>query len=164
VPGRFERITYVDGVTAVVDYSHTPDSLLNALRAARTLPALKGRIITVFGCGGDRDHGKRPMMGGVASENSDVVVVTSDNPRTEDPGSIIEDILAGVTGCAKIEVRVKREAAIRHAIKMAAPGDVVLVAGKGHETYQILGKRKIDFDDHEVVRRCFQDLHGGVKK
>ncbi len=162
VPGRFERIVSRDGVTAIVDYSHTPDSLQNALATASALPVRSGRVIVVFGCGGDRDQGKRPLMGAIASEHSDIAIVTSDNPRTESPRAIIDAIVAGMTGAATQVVRVQREKAIRHAVRIAKPGDVILVAGKGHETYQIIGRKQSPFDDREVVRRCFDELRGGV--
>jgi UDP-N-acetylmuramoyl-L-alanyl-D-glutamate--2,6-diaminopimelate ligase len=162
VPGRFERFVSADGVTAIVDYSHTPDSLEKALRASRAL-ARDGRVITVFGCGGDRDRAKRPLMGAVASELSDRVIVTSDNPRTEDPEAIIEDILAGVKNADSVLRRPSRRAAIRYALQHAAAGDIVLVAGKGHENYQIIGSKRRHFDDREVVRAYFEEKRGGVK-
>ena len=151
-PGRLEPVDVGQAFAVLVDYSHTDDALSNALRAARQLT--HGKLLCVFGCGGDRDRTKRPKMGRVAVELSDRVVVTSDNPRTEDPGTIVEDILVGtreVTG-AEVLVEVDRRKAIGRALASARPGDVVLIAGKGHEDYQILGERKVHFDDREVAR------------
>ncbi|MDT8325183.1 MAG: UDP-N-acetylmuramoyl-L-alanyl-D-glutamate--2,6-diaminopimelate ligase [Bacteroidota bacterium] len=162
VPGRFERIISADGVTAIVDYSHTPDSLEKALTAARNIAHGK-RVITVFGCGGDRDREKRPLMGAVASELGDMTIVTSDNPRSEDPEAIIADILTGVKNPERVKTRTGRRGAIRQALKLAAPGDIVLVAGKGHETYQIIGSTRRHFDDREIVRAYFEEQRGGVR-
>ena len=162
IPGRFERIDSVDGVTAIVDYSHTPDSLEKALETARDI-ARDGRVISVFGCGGDRDQAKRPVMGAVATRLSDVTIVTSDNPRSEDPRAIINDILTGTVAGARVLSRIQRRAAIHHALKIARAGDIVIVSGKGHENYQIIGGKRRHFDDREVVRRYFDDLRGGVK-
>ncbi|MBE0643454.1 MAG: UDP-N-acetylmuramoyl-L-alanyl-D-glutamate--2,6-diaminopimelate ligase [Bacteroidetes bacterium] len=161
VPGRFERIVSADGVTAIVDYSHTPDALTKALQTARDLLA-EGRLITVFGCGGDRDQVKRPLMGAAAATLSDATVVTSDNPRTEDPDAIIRDILAGVPEGRDVIVKVERRTAIHYALRKARPGDIVLVAGKGHEDYQIIGTKRRHFDDREVVRNYFEKKRGGV--
>ncbi|MCB2206284.1 UDP-N-acetylmuramoyl-L-alanyl-D-glutamate--2,6-diaminopimelate ligase [bacterium] len=162
VPGRFERLISNDGVTAIVDYSHTPDSLEKALHAARSIAHGK-RVITVFGCGGDRDREKRPLMGAVASELSDRIIVTSDNPRSEDPEAIIADILTGVKNPELVKTRSGRRGAIRQALKIAEPGDIVLVAGKGHETYQIIGDTRRHFDDREIVRAYFEEARGGVR-
>ncbi|MCZ7558062.1 MAG: UDP-N-acetylmuramoyl-L-alanyl-D-glutamate--2,6-diaminopimelate ligase [Bacteroidia bacterium] len=162
VPGRFERILSADGVAAIVDYSHTPDSLAKALQTARALVGA-GRVITVFGCGGDRDKGKRPYMGAVASSMSDLAIITSDNPRTEDPAAIIAAVYAGVQPGREVMVRSGRKAAIHQALKLARPGDIVLVAGKGHENYQIIGTTKRHFDDSEVVRAYFEARRGGVQ-
>jgi len=148
VPGRFEAVRAGQPFTVLVDYSHTPDSLENALRAARGVAA--GRLLCVFGCGGDRDRGKRPLMGEVGSRLADLAVVTSDNPRTEDPLAIIEEILAGVHR-ESVVVEPDRRAAIALAVEEARPGDVVLIAGKGHERGQIIGHEKIPFDDREVA-------------
>jgi UDP-N-acetylmuramoyl-L-alanyl-D-glutamate--2,6-diaminopimelate ligase len=148
VPGRFEAVRAGQPFTVLVDYSHTPDSLENALRAARDVAA--GRLLCVFGCGGDRDRGKRPLMGEVASRLADLAVVTSDNPRSEDPLAIIEEVLAGVHREATV-VEPDRRAAITLAVEEARPGDVVLIAGKGHERGQIIGRDKIPFDDREVA-------------
>lgn len=162
VPGRFERIVSADGVTAVVDYSHTPDALEKAALAARALLGPDGRLIVVFGCGGDRDQAKRPLMGAVASRVADLTIVTSDNPRSEDPEAIINDILAGVRPDAAVERRPRRRAAIERALRLARPGDIVLIAGKGHETYQLVGRKRLDFDDRAVARVYFETRRGGV--
>ncbi|HEU4401026.1 MAG TPA: UDP-N-acetylmuramyl-tripeptide synthetase, partial [Candidatus Polarisedimenticolia bacterium] len=161
VSGRFERLDEGQPFTILVDYAHTDDALTNLLRAVRDLRPR--RILTVFGCGGDRDRAKRPKMGFAAASGSDVVVVTSDNPRGEEPRAIIEEILPGVrralTGDERGEpdpgrclVIPDRKEAIRRALALAAPGDCVVIAGKGHETYQILGDRTVPFDDREVAR------------
>ncbi len=152
VPGRFEKIRG-PGFSVIVDYAHTDDALRNLLESAREV--CQQRLITVFGCGGDRDRGKRPLMGRVAATLSDVVIVTSDNPRTEAPDKIIENILAGLDPSSRgdVQVTVDRRDAIRIGIAQARPGDVVVVAGKGHEDYQILGETRIHFDDREEVRK-----------
>jgi UDP-N-acetylmuramoyl-L-alanyl-D-glutamate--2,6-diaminopimelate ligase len=150
VPGRFEPLDEGQPFTVLVDYAHTPDSLHNVLRAARRLT--DGRLLCVFGCGGDRDRDKRPQMGRIAAELSDRCVVTSDNPRSEDPGAIIAGILAGVPEGAEVEVEPDRRAAIGLALGAAGPGDTVLIAGKGHEQGQEFeGGRKIPFDDREIA-------------
>ncbi|MGA9116141.1 MAG: UDP-N-acetylmuramoyl-L-alanyl-D-glutamate--2,6-diaminopimelate ligase, partial [Bacteroidota bacterium] len=160
VRGRMERIPAPAGWTAVVDYAHTPDALENVLGTLRGLaPRGRGRIITVFGCGGDRDRGKRPAMGRIAARLSDRVVVTSDNPRTEDPAAIIGDILAGIPEETNLRVEPDRRAAIREALAGAAGGDVVLIAGKGHEQYQAVGERTHPFDDRREVERFIEE-HG----
>ena len=149
-PGRFERVAHDGDFAVLVDYAHTDDALLNTLRTARELTS--GKIITVFGCGGDRDRTKRVPMGRVAGANSDLVFITSDNPRTEDPLKIISEIEVGVkeTGTAYRSVSDRREA-IRRAVASARSDDVVIIAGKGHETYQIVGNDKYHFDDREVA-------------
>ncbi|MCG8401715.1 MAG: UDP-N-acetylmuramoyl-L-alanyl-D-glutamate--2,6-diaminopimelate ligase, partial [Firmicutes bacterium] len=149
VPGRFELVDRGQDFAVVVDYAHTPDGLENVLSTAREVAA--GRVITVFGCGGDRDPTKRPGMGEIAARLSDLAVVTSDNPRTEDPHRIIEDILPGVRGVRDADYLVlsDRRQAIARAIQGAGPGDVVVIAGKGHENYQIVGERRLHFDDRE---------------
>lgn len=154
VRGRFEQVVSPEGWTAIVDYAHTPDALEHCLRAIRDiLPASGGgRIITVFGCGGNRDAGKRPIMGRIATTMSNITIVTSDNPRHEDPDDIIRQIVSGAVPGSAVEVEADRRAAIRKALRMASRGDVVLIAGKGHEDYQVLGDRKIHFDDVEEVR------------
>ena len=152
VPGRMEIIAG-PGITAVVDYAHTPDALQNALRTLRETTS--GKLCVVFGAGGDRDRGKRPQMGKVAAELADSVIVTSDNPRTEDPNEIAADILAGM-GTGRHQLIVDRKEAIVRAIADAQPGDVVLIAGKGHEPYQIIGDRVLDFDDRAVAREAMR--------
>ena len=152
VPGRMERVQIdtKQDISVIVDYAHTPDSLENLLKAAR--PFIPGKMICVFGCGGDRDRTKRPKMGGIAAQLADKVVVTSDNPRTENAEKILEDILAGIPESVNPTVICDRATAIRTAILEAQPGDGVLIAGKGHEDYQILGTEKIHFDDREQAR------------
>ncbi|MBE3076470.1 MAG: hypothetical protein IMZ75_16310 [Actinobacteria bacterium] len=147
VPGRLEIIS--TRPTVLRDYAHTPDALERSLQAARAFS--KGRLIVVFGCGGDRDKGKRPLMGEIAVRHADSVIVTSDNPRTEDPDSIIDDIEAGMRG-SRHERIADRLAAIQRAIDLADDTDIVLLAGKGHETYQIRGTTSYAFDEKEIVR------------
>ncbi len=156
VPGRMERvqISPEQDISVIVDYAHTPDSLENLLKASR--PFIPGRMVCVFGCGGDRDRTKRPKMGKIAADLADVVVVTSDNPRTEDPNRILEDILAGIALEVEPIVMCDRAQAIQYAILEAKPGDGVLIAGKGHEDYQILGTEKVHFDDREQARIALQ--------
>jgi UDP-N-acetylmuramoyl-L-alanyl-D-glutamate--2,6-diaminopimelate ligase len=156
VPGRFEPVDEGQPFAVLVDYAHTPDSLENVLRAARRLT--EGRVISVFGCGGDRDREKRPRMGRIGAELSDLAVVTSDNPRSEDPGAIIDEILAGIASDG-VEVEPDRRAAIALALSRAEPGDTVVIAGKGHEQGQEFeGGRKIPFDDREVAREELRRL------
>ena len=156
-PGRFERVPHDGDFAVVVDYAHSDDALLNTLKTARDLTT--GRIITVFGCGGDRDKTKRAPMGEVAGQNSDLVFVTSDNPRTENPLQIIEEIKVGLdkTDCEYRVVSDRREAIYR-AISEAKANDVVLICGKGHETYQIVGNDKFHFDDREVAHEALEKL------
>ncbi len=149
VPGRMERIAG-GGVDVLVDYAHTPDALEVVLRAARE--GARGRLVVVFGCGGDRDRGKRPEMGRIADRLADRIIVTSDNPRTEEPRSIVDDILSGIAERSRVEVELDRRAAIRLAVTGASAGDLVVVAGKGHEAYQILGSAAVRFDDRDEVR------------
>lgn len=158
VPGRFESVDCGQGFGVLVDYAHTPDSLENVLRSARELT--KERLIVVFGCGGDRDRAKRPVMGRIGTELADVCIVTSDNPRTEDPDAIIKEILEGAGPSA--EAIPDRRAAIERALEVARDGDVVVIAGKGHEPYQIFADRTIHFDDREEVRNilCAGKEHG----
>ena len=172
VPGRLEAVANEAGVLCVVDYSHTPDALARALDVLR--PLGKGRLICVFGCGGDRDRSKRPLMGEAAATRADIAVVTSDNPRTEKPGSIIDMILEGVKRTGKPErsaaelaqgqtgyhVEPDRGVAVSRAVALAKVGDVVLLAGKGHEDYQIVGTEKTHFDDREVAAAAFAARRG----
>lgn len=152
VAGRFETVSNPGGALLLVDYAHSPDALASALAAAR--PLCTGRLFVVFGCGGDRDRGKRPQMGRVANELADVPVVTSDNPRSESPQQIVDDILAGVAQPGHVEV--DRAAAIAWTVTQARSGDVVLVAGKGHETYQEVAGQRVDFDDRVALRRALE--------
>ena len=159
VPGRFQVVSDAkDEVTVVIDYAHTDDALRNLLETAR--PLAPGRLITVFGCGGDRDRTKRPLMGAVAGRLSDLIVITSDNPRSEDPNRIIEEVQRGITpdtrrdSTQRLLTIVDRRAAIAKAIELAQSGDVVLVAGKGHEKYQVIGDRTLPFDDVAVAREA----------
>ena len=157
VAGRFESVPNDKEISVIVDYAHTPDALENILKTAQGFA--KGDIITVFGCGGDRDKSKRPIMGSIAQEYSNYCVVTSDNPRTENPSAIIKDILNGLNKeKVNFEVVEDRKEAIRTAIKRAKKGDVVIIAGKGHENYQIIGKTKYHFDDKEVAIECLKEV------
>jgi len=149
-PGRFELVNCGQDYIVVVDYAHTGDALENILKSINELK--KGRVITVFGCGGDRDATKRPIMGEIAQRLSDIAILTSDNPRTENPHLIIEDVKKGMNGDHYL-VEEDREQAIVKAIEIAQKNDIILIAGKGHETYQILGRKKIHFDDREIARR-----------
>ena len=153
VAGRFEVV--VSKPTVIVDYAHTPDGLENVLKAAKEITPKNGSLICVFGCGGDRDATKRPAMGRIAEDLADRVIVTSDNPRSENPQQIITDILSGFRSVNSVIVEPDRELAIKEAYKIANSNDVVLVAGKGHEDYQILSDRTIHFDDREKVREIF---------
>jgi UDP-N-acetylmuramoyl-L-alanyl-D-glutamate--2,6-diaminopimelate ligase len=160
VPGRFQVVPSTNGVTVVVDYAHTDDALRNLIALARELVKGSGRrVITLFGCGGDRDRTKRPRMGRAAGEGSDLVVLTSDNPRSEEPGAIIEEALVGVeeTGADCI-VEQDRAGAIAIAIRAARPGDIVLIAGKGHEKVQILKDRTVPFDDVAVAAGVLKEI------
>ncbi|MFQ5692625.1 MAG: UDP-N-acetylmuramoyl-L-alanyl-D-glutamate--2,6-diaminopimelate ligase [Nitrospinota bacterium] len=163
-PGRFERIDLGQPFAVVVDYAHTEDALRRVLKTAREL--VGGRLIAVMGCGGDRDRSKRPRMGAAAAEVADHVVVTSDNPRTEDPAAILREIEPGILalgeGRASHEMCVDRREAIRRALAAAGPGDGVVIAGKGHETYQVVGRETLPFDDREEARRALRALgYGG---
>jgi len=153
VPGRMERLATRPCVV-LRDYAHTPDALERALRTLR--PLTPGRLIVLFGAGGDRDRGKRPLMGAVAAARADVVIVTSDNPRTEDPERILDDVVAGMGATVPLRIVDRREA-IARALGLAAPGDTLILAGKGHETYQVLGTVKHPFDEREVVRALVGD-------
>ncbi len=157
VPGRFQRVDAGQPFLVVVDYAHTDDALRNAIQITRELA--KGRVITLFGCGGDRDRTKRPLMGAAAGELSDFVILTSDNPRSENPLDIMNDAMVGLSRFDTPHLaEPDRERAIRKALEEARPGDAVLLAGKGHETYQILKDRTIHFDDRETARRVLRSL------
>jgi UDP-N-acetylmuramoyl-L-alanyl-D-glutamate--2,6-diaminopimelate ligase len=166
VPGRFEEVKAGQDFTVLVDYAHTSDALKQALMASREIIGKKTnfRVISLFGCGGDRDRSKRPLMGKVSSQLADVTIVTSDNPRTEDPKMILEDILRGIPrpllqgDGRRVWVEEDREKAIRLALANARTGDLVLIAGKGHETYQIIGEEKHHFDDREVAKKILKEL------
>lgn len=158
-PGRFERVAHAGDFAVVVDYAHTDDALINVLRTARDVSG--GRIITVFGCGGDRDRPKRALMGEAAGSLSDVVIATSDNPRTEDPEAILRDVEVGLRASGKAYHKlVDRREAIHRAIEEARAGDIVIIAGKGHEDYQIIGEEKRHFDDREVAREALSGKSG----
>jgi UDP-N-acetylmuramoyl-L-alanyl-D-glutamate--2,6-diaminopimelate ligase len=159
VRGRFEQIPSPAGWTAVVDYAHTPDALENCLQAIRAIVPAGARVLTVFGCGGNRDAGKRPEMGRIASRLSDVTVITSDNPRREEPLAIIRQIRAGVEGDREVVTEPDRRAAICLALDRAVSGDVVLIAGKGHEQYQVIGEVRMHFDDREEIEKYIRS-HG----
>ena len=158
VPGRFEQVDAGQDFTVVVDYAHTPDGLENILRTGRKLT--EKRLITVFGCGGDRDRGKRPLMGEVAARYSDFCVVTSDNPRSEEPEAIIDDIVPGLDKVkdSRYAIISDRREAIRQAIHLARKGDLVIIAGKGHETYQLVKDKVLDFDDKKVATEILKGL------
>ena len=154
VPGRYQSVANDRGIAIVVDYAHTPEALAGVLEGVREVSAAGSRVIVVFGCGGDRDRDKRPMMGKSARHGADVVVVTSDNPRSESPQAIIDDIVAGMgSGREDVHVIVDRREAIERAIGMARPGDAVVIAGKGHESTQTIGDTVVEFDDVMVARQ-----------
>jgi UDP-N-acetylmuramoyl-L-alanyl-D-glutamate--2,6-diaminopimelate ligase len=162
VPGRMERVGVgraecCEGSlpAVLVDYAHTPDGLESALKACR--PFARGQLICVFGCGGDRDRTKRPLMGSIAARLADQVVVTSDNPRTEDPQQILQDVIAGIPEGTAVQVEADRGRAIAAVVAAAQPSDLVLIAGKGHEDYQILGTTKIHFDDREEAEKALRE-------
>ncbi|WKN41363.1 UDP-N-acetylmuramoyl-L-alanyl-D-glutamate--2,6-diaminopimelate ligase [Tunicatimonas pelagia] len=158
--GRFEQVHSGNGVTAIVDYSHTPDALKNVLKTIQNVRTKNETVICVVGCGGDRDKGKRPKMAAIAAELSDKAILTSDNPRSEDPEEIIKDMQAGVSAShyKKVIAITNRREAIKAAIMMAEEGDIILVAGKGHETYQEIKGVKHDFDDKQVLNEIFHQL------
>ena len=163
VPGRFEPIDAGQTFTVLVDYAHPPDSMENVLRAARRLT--EGRLISVFGAGGDRDRDKRPLMGHAGAELSDLAIVTSDNPRSEPPEAIVEQIVAGIEDRDGVVVEVDRRAAISLALREAGEGDTVVIAGKGHEQGQEFeGGRKIPFDDRDVAREELRNQAAGAPK
>jgi UDP-N-acetylmuramoyl-L-alanyl-D-glutamate--2,6-diaminopimelate ligase len=163
VPGRFERVEAGQPFLVAVDYAHTPDALERVLTTARKLVGAGGRLGVVFGCGGDRDRGKRPLMGEIAARLADRVWVTSDNPRSERPEAIIAEIVAGIPLAGADPLRhatnPDRKSAIRDALDWARQGDVVIIAGKGHETYQIIGSEVLSFDDREVARAVLAGRH-----
>lgn len=163
ISGRLEKVEGGQEFTVIVDYCHTPDGLDNCLRTAREIA--EGRVITVFGCGGDRDKTKRPLMGEVAGRLSDYIIVTSDNPRSEEPQKIIDDIIPGLQqalGKKQFIAESDRRKAIKLAIEKASPGDVVIIAGKGHEDYQIIGEQVLTFDDRQVASEAIKDILGVV--
>ncbi len=160
VPGRVEAVDAGQPFAVIVDYAHTPDGLDNVLRAVKEFAA--GRIVCVFGCGGDRDRTKRPLMGKIAARYADYTIVTSDNPRTEEPSGILKDIEKGLLedgiAAERYTLIEDRKQAIQKAVEMASPDDVVLIAGKGHETYQIIGKQTIDFDDRLIAKEAIRSI------
>ena len=160
MPGRMQAVSSSGAQPlVVVDYAHTPQALEQALRALRD--HCQGRLVCVFGCGGDRDRGKRPLMAAAAAAQADSLIVTDDNPRGEDPAQIVEEILAGLPSGVDYTVEHDRAQAIRQGITQAAPGDVVLIAGKGHEDYQIIGDERRDFSDLAVAEDCLTVVGGG---
>lgn len=163
VPGRSEKINSNKGFTIVIDYAHSPDGIINILKTAREYT--NNRLITLFGCGGDRDRGKRPLMGEAAGRLSDFCIVTSDNPRTEEPMDIIRDIIPGInnTNCKYVIID-DRKKAIKYALNMGQKGDVIVIAGKGHETYQVLKNETIHFDEREIVHELLKEEANGEFK
>ncbi|MDH3714225.1 MAG: UDP-N-acetylmuramoyl-L-alanyl-D-glutamate--2,6-diaminopimelate ligase, partial [Gammaproteobacteria bacterium] len=156
IPGRMEKVATALPGNVIVDYAHTPQALQRALSALR--PLTTGKLFCVFGCGGDRDRGKRPLMGAVAETHADRVIVTDDNPRGEDPGAIVAEILGGMRHPELAQVRQPRDLAIRGALQQAVAGDCVLIAGKGHEPYQLIGERRLAFDDRVVACELAREL------
>ena len=160
-PGRMEKIDIDNNdvsallPTVIVDYAHTPDGLKKVLESIKKL--CEGKLITVFGCGGDRDSGKRPLMGSIAEEFSDYVFITSDNPRSEDPEKIVSEILKGIEKRDQIKIEIDRFIAIKESIEFAKKEDIVLIAGKGHEDYQILNDKIIDFDDRKIAYKFLEE-------
>ena len=157
VPGRMELVSSVNNVQCFVDYAHTPDAVENVCRTMKQL-CRQGRVFTVFGCGGDRDRTKRPLMGEAAARYSDVCIVTSDNPRNENPESIIDEIMPGIPQEKQHRITDRAEA-IRAALQLARPGDCILIAGKGHENYQIFADETISFSDAAVVAKYYEELN-----
>lgn len=152
VSGRFDAIHFPSGITAIVDYAHTPDALLNVIDTINELREGAQRLIVVVGCGGDRDRTKRPVMAKIAYDNADISIFTSDNPRHEDPNAILEEMTAGLANSGKWLSITDRRQAIKTAAAMASKGDYILIAGKGHETYQIIGDKRVHFDDKEEIK------------
>ena len=161
VKGRVEVVPVPRAYTVIIDYAHSPNALENILTTAREFTA--GRLLCLFGCGGNRDRGKRPIMGAIAQELADIVVVTSDNPRSEDPEDIIEDILTGMKQGAAPHVEPNRRAAIAWALAQGRPGDVIVLAGKGHETYQEINGVQYPMDEREIVADWFEKKDGRQK-
>jgi UDP-N-acetylmuramoyl-L-alanyl-D-glutamate--2,6-diaminopimelate ligase len=158
VPGRFEYVDMGQPFAVVVDYAHTPEGVEVVLRAARNVVAQDGEVTVVVGCGGDRDRAKRPLMASAAESLADRVVLTSDNPRSEDPRAILEEMQTGLRDPSRVIIEADRAAAIRVAIEGAAPGGIVVIAGKGHETTQTIGDQVMPFDDREVARAVLREL------
>lgn len=158
VRGRFEPVRSASGITAIVDYAHTPDALENVIATVNDIRKPSQQLIAVCGCGGDRDRAKRPEMGAIASRDASIAIFTSDNPRTEDPEAILDEIMAGVRDGARCLRIADRAQAIRTAVMLARPNDIILVAGKGHETYQIVGREKRHFDDREELAAAFREM------
>ena len=158
VRGRFEPVRSASGITAIVDYAHTPDALENVIATVNDIRKPSQQLIAVCGCGGDRDRAKRPEMGAIASRDASIAIFTSDNPRTEDPEAILDEIMAGVREGARCLRIADRAQAIRTAVMLARPNDIILVAGKGHETYQIVGRAKRHFDDREELAAAFREM------
>jgi UDP-N-acetylmuramoyl-L-alanyl-D-glutamate--2,6-diaminopimelate ligase len=158
VPGRLERVDAGQPFAVLVDYAHTPDALARVLDAARPLAGNGGRVVCVFGCGGDRDPGKRPLMGAAVAAGADVAVLTSDNPRSEDPQAIADAVLPGLADAGAVRVELDRRTAIAAALADAGAADVVVIAGKGHETGQTANGRTVPFDDRVVAREALEAL------
>lgn len=159
VDGRFQTLRSENGITAIVDYAHTPDALQKAIDTINEMRTPAQKLYIVAGCGGDRDRTKRPVMGRIASEGGDLAILTSDNPRSEDPAQILEEMKTDIVPGAKYLSIIDRREAIRTAVMMSAPGDIILIAGKGHETYQIIGGVKHHFDDREEAAKAFAELN-----
>ena len=159
VSGRFEPVRSESGITALVDYAHTPDALKNVITTINDIRRTNNRLIVVCGCGGDRDRTKRPKMGEIASAEADIAIFTSDNPRSESPEAILDEMMQGVVASARVLRITDREQAIDTAVMLAEAGDIILVAGKGHETYQIVGTERRHFDDREQLRKAFSKMN-----
>jgi UDP-N-acetylmuramoyl-L-alanyl-D-glutamate--2,6-diaminopimelate ligase len=158
VPGRLEKVEFGQPYLILIDYAHTEDALRQLLHTVRGYT--KNRMLLVFGCGGERDRGKRPVMGRVAAELADEIILTSDNPRNEDPDQIIRDVMAGIPDARKIRIIPDREEAIGKAIEVASTGDALVLAGKGHENYQIIGTEKLHFDEREILAKLLTGVQG----
>jgi UDP-N-acetylmuramoyl-L-alanyl-D-glutamate--2,6-diaminopimelate ligase len=161
VSGRFQYVVSTTNITAIVDYAHTPDALENVLKTTNDIRTKNEQLITVVGCGGNRDKTKRPIMASIASELSDKVILTSDNPRNEDPDAILREMEVGVTAenYKKVLAITDRKQAIKTACQLAQPNDIILIAGKGHETYQEINGVRHDFDDMKIVKEILEQLH-----